>query len=213
MPAAPTLNPTVAIVPWTDPVIDAVGHDARSPYVERFWLGILGPTATWLLRRLAIRLEASPDGFELDVLTTAAELGLGPKAGPHSPFARTVARCARFGAVDVVSEGTMRVRRKLPPLTRYQVERLPSHLQVAHHRWTERVARAHARTVEERREEARGMALSALAQGADLEAAEQALHQHAVHPALAHEAVAWAQGRVPAMAVPPQADQPPPEAA
>jgi hypothetical protein len=211
MPAAPTLNPTITIVPWADPVIDAVGHDARSPYVERFWLGVLGPTATWLLRRLAIRLEASPDGFELDLTTTAAELGLGPKAGPHSPFARTVARCARFGAVDVVSEGTIRVRRKLPPLTRAQVERLPSHLQVAHHRWTERVAQAHARTVEERREEARGMALSALAQGASPESAERALHQRAIHPALAHEAVAWAHARGPAFAL--RADQPPPEAA
>jgi hypothetical protein len=32
--------------PWPDPVIDALGHDPRSAYVERFWLGILGPSTT-----------------------------------------------------------------------------------------------------------------------------------------------------------------------
>ena len=31
------LSRTVHVTPWPDPVIDAVGHDARSPYVERFW--------------------------------------------------------------------------------------------------------------------------------------------------------------------------------
>ena len=29
---------------WHDPLIDELGHDARSRYVERFWLGILGPS-------------------------------------------------------------------------------------------------------------------------------------------------------------------------
>ena len=29
--------------PWFDPTVDEIGHDPRSPYVERFWLGTLGP--------------------------------------------------------------------------------------------------------------------------------------------------------------------------
>jgi hypothetical protein len=42
----PADNPSVTILPvrpWPDSVIDALGHDPRSAYVERFWLGILGP--------------------------------------------------------------------------------------------------------------------------------------------------------------------------
>ncbi|HZB70494.1 MAG TPA: hypothetical protein VE395_00045, partial [Acidimicrobiales bacterium] len=54
--------------PWPDPVIDAVGVDPRSAYVERFWLGILGPSTTWLLRRLAAGLEAEPAGFSLSLV-------------------------------------------------------------------------------------------------------------------------------------------------
>ena len=54
MPAtdfAPT-EPTLMVVPWHDPVVDPVGFDVRSTYVELFWLNILGPSATWALRRL-----------------------------------------------------------------------------------------------------------------------------------------------------------------
>lgn len=39
------VSPTIDVVPWDDPVIDALGHPPRSTYVERFWLSILGPTA------------------------------------------------------------------------------------------------------------------------------------------------------------------------
>jgi hypothetical protein len=31
------------IVGWPDLVIDALGHDPRSWYVEQFWLGVIGP--------------------------------------------------------------------------------------------------------------------------------------------------------------------------
>src|SRR5215212_8088923 len=87
MPVAlpPLTAETLQVRPWPDAVIDAVGHDPRSTYVERFWLGVLGPSTTWLLRRLAAGLEASPAGFELPLVDTARALGLGGD-GRHSPF-------------------------------------------------------------------------------------------------------------------------------
>jgi hypothetical protein len=51
------------VVGWPDPVIDALGHDPRSWYVEQFWLSVLGPTSTWLMRRLAAGLDAAPGGL------------------------------------------------------------------------------------------------------------------------------------------------------
>lgn len=44
-PFAPA-EPTLVVIPWNDPVVDSIGHDARSTYVELFWLNVLGPTAT-----------------------------------------------------------------------------------------------------------------------------------------------------------------------
>ncbi|HEY5888143.1 MAG TPA: hypothetical protein VIT24_10480, partial [Acidimicrobiales bacterium] len=83
--------------PWVDTVIDRVGHDPRSRYVEQFWLGILGPSTTWLLRLVAHRLDREPDGFDLDVGDTARCLGLGSPEGRHSPIHRAVERTVRFG--------------------------------------------------------------------------------------------------------------------
>ena len=105
---------TLRVEPWADPVIDAVGHDVRSLYVERFWLGVLGPSSTWLLRRLVAGLDDAPDGYDLDLALTATELGLGVRSGKHSPFVRSIERCCRFGAAHQVDDATLRVRRKLP---------------------------------------------------------------------------------------------------
>ena len=78
--------PTVSVEPWPDPVIDELGHDPRSAYVERFWLPVLGPSTVWLLRRLADQLDRQPDGFELDLVDTARCLGVGMRGGRNSPM-------------------------------------------------------------------------------------------------------------------------------
>ena len=104
----PSDTPTLLVRPWADPVIDQVGHDPRSIYVERFWLGILGPSATWLVRHLVDRLDAAPDGSDLDLDECAAALGLGrrpgangrvpPHAGPLLPVRRLAPRRRRHAA-------------------------------------------------------------------------------------------------------------------
>ncbi len=128
---------TLIVRPWEDPLIEKLGHDPRSPYVERYWTSILGPSATLLLRRLATGLEISPDGFELDTVAWAQELGLGIRGGKNGPFWRSLDRTARFGAAQR-NGATLVVRRKLPPLNLRQIDRLPPHLQQAHQAWATR---------------------------------------------------------------------------
>ncbi len=196
MPAPPTFpTPTLLIRPLPDPVIDEVGHDPRSPYVERFWLGMLGPTATWLLRRLVAGLEESPAGYELELAAMACELGVGLHSGQHSPFFRSIQRCCRFGATELIDPTTLRVRRKLPPLTRAQVERLPEHLRARHDEWVTHHAAGTTIAVEQLRNRARHLALSLLELGEDGEATERQLHRWRIHPAMAHDATAWAVTR------------------
>jgi hypothetical protein len=180
----------LTVQPWIDEVIDTVGHDVRSPYVEQFWLGLLGPSSTWLLRRLVARFDTEPDGYELDLALTATELGLGIRPGRHSPFLRSIDRCCRFGAAQQIDVSTLRVRRKLPPLTRAQLVRLPVALQEAHAAWTD--PPASGLPVHELRERARGLALSLLDLGETPEATERQLHTWRMHPAIAHDAVSWA---------------------
>jgi hypothetical protein len=184
---------TLAIRPWPDPVIDAVGHDPRSSYVEHFWLGILGPSTTWLMRRLAAGLEAHPPGFALPLAETARALGLGDKGGRHSPFMRALTRVCQFDLGQLEDEGTLAVRRKLPPLNRRQLTRLSEPLQDAHRRWQEEQLRIPA--VEAQRRRCRRLALSLIELGEDLEGTERQLHRWKFHPAMAHESAAWAWRR------------------
>src|SRR4029078_8531081 len=64
------------VVPWLDPVVDSIGYEVRSQYVALFWLNVLGPTATWILRRLVLGFDRYPLGYELDLGETANALGL-----------------------------------------------------------------------------------------------------------------------------------------
>jgi len=190
--ASPTFA-TLTVRPWSDPVIDALGHDPRSPYVERFWLPILGPSTTWLLRLLAAELDANPPGFQLDVAEAATILGIGSRGGRSSPFMRALTRCCRFDMAEVLAEGSLAARRKLPPLNRRQLLRLPPSLQQIHREWME--ADLTVPAADQLRRRACGLALSLLELGEDHEEAERQLVRWKFHPVLAHESAAWAWDR------------------
>ncbi len=188
----PPDTPTLLVAPWGDPVIDQVGYDPRAVYVERFWLGILGPSATWLLRYLVDRLDTSPDGYELDLDECATALGLGRRPGASGVFPRTLARCCQFGATRFFGPTTLQVRRKLPPLTRRQIARLPDTLRDDHARWVDKPPAAIA---DDMRDRARQLALSLVELGEDAAGTERQLHRWRFHPALASDATAWALDR------------------
>src|SRR5580693_4064481 len=89
--AAPhTHSPTILrVVTWEDAADDGQ-FDPRSRYVERFWLSVLGPSAVWILRRLADGLDDRPDGFDLDLDDLAGHLGLGRSTSRHAPLRRAI---------------------------------------------------------------------------------------------------------------------------
>lgn len=120
------------VAPWPDALIERHGHDPRSAYVERFWLGVLGPSCIFLARHLAARLELEPDGFDLDVVDCARALGLGSGLGRHAPLSRTVTRLCQFGMAQRFGRDGLAVRRAFPPLSRHHLLRLPPTLQAAH---------------------------------------------------------------------------------
>lgn len=135
---SPTLHSPdeITIVRWIDPLVERLGHDALGSYVETFWLGILGPTATWLLRRLVVLVVAHPDGHSLDVPATATALGLGGESGRKAALGRAVNRLVMFGLARHVN-GALAVRTVVPPLSMRHLMRLPERLQSAHALWNE----------------------------------------------------------------------------
>jgi hypothetical protein len=127
-------EPTLMVVPWHDPVVDHVGFDVRSAYVETFWLNILGPTATWTLRRLVNGLDRYPLGYELELQETASELGLSYSVATSNTFVRALQRCVLFGAAQPITDA-LAVRRRLPPVAARHLSRMPIGLQQQHAHW------------------------------------------------------------------------------
>jgi hypothetical protein len=119
------------VAPLDDPIVEALGYDPESDYAETYWLPVVGPTALWALRRLTRWLEAATDGYPLALAPFARELGLGDGVGRSSPVVRSLARLVTFGLAEIRGDRLM-IRRKVPPLARRHVQRLPGHLAAEH---------------------------------------------------------------------------------
>jgi hypothetical protein len=185
--------PTLQVRPWTDEVLDRLGHDPRDAYCERFWLPLLGPSAILLTRQLADRLEQQPAGFPLATDDASRSLGLGPPLGRRSAFNRTMHRLVQFKLLHREIDDVVLVKRRLPTLTRNQIERLPDSVRVAHDEWTTAVVTTPALPVV--RERARSLALSLLELGESPTDVWEHLEHLRFEASLRAEAVAWATAR------------------
>jgi hypothetical protein len=142
-------SPVVTIRPWLDPVVDEHGVDPRSAYVETYWLSVIGPTATWIMRRFAAGFDEEPSGFTVDLDHTATSMGLSYAKGAHSPFGRALQRCVMFGLAHPLSDG-FAVRRRVPPVAHRHLRKLPPDVQAAHAEWQRATVRVDAADLERR---------------------------------------------------------------
>ena len=99
----------------------------------------------------------------------------------------------QFDLAQLHDGAVLAVRRKVPPLSRRQIVRLPESLQESHKHWQE--SQVGAAGVERQRRRSRQLALSLLELGEDLESTERQLLRWRYHPAMAHDAAAWAWKR------------------
>jgi len=191
--STPTDFPTKLMVePWPDPLVEQHGHDPRSAYAETFWLPILGPSTTWLIRRLATGLDSDPGGYELHAIDLSRELGLGDALSKNSSFVRAMDRTIKFNMAQMHAN-TVYIRRRVPPLADRQLSRLPERLRRLHDSWlapTLSDSEYDQTVVRSRR-----LALTLLELGEDLSTAERQLHAWHFHPSVAFDAAHWAVGR------------------
>src|SRR5690606_34846196 len=67
----------LTVKPWWDSRLALVGVRPDDPYVERFWLAIVGPSTVVLIRRFTRGLDEHPEGFRVGLLETSLAMGLG----------------------------------------------------------------------------------------------------------------------------------------
>lgn len=110
-------------LPWIDPEVERQGFGPRSMYVEACWLPVLGPTATWVYRRLGSWVAANEDGTVIDLTDLSVSLGLGEGLGRTGLLGRSLTRLHQFGAIELGREH-MAVRRALAPLSEHRARSL-----------------------------------------------------------------------------------------
>ncbi len=183
----------LAIRPWPDPIIDVIGFDPRSHYVERFWLPTIGPTSLLLLRHLATKFDQHPDGIQAPLGSTSRALGVGAGEGSSSPIVRSLARLANFDLACDDGRGTVAVRRHVPPVQRRHLQRLPAELRAEHETWAD--SRRQEAPIDDARRRARRVAFTLLEQGDEPDRVERVLFATGFHPAICHDAARWAYER------------------
>ena len=130
---APVALPEVVTVDkWSDRVVETLGYRMDAGYVETFWLPIIGPTGTWLARRLA-QIAANGHPTPVPLIPLAAAVGISDaKLGKNDTLSKALTRLRVFGVVrfldDPIRVPKLEARAHLAPLTYAQAQRLPSHL-------------------------------------------------------------------------------------
>jgi len=123
----------LAVVLLLDPVIDKLGHDVDSHYVESYWLPILGPSAIWVARQLLSRLYAQGSFIEVPLVELSTSIGLGHGTARNAPIVRTLTRLVEFG-LAATGGSAYAIRPCFPPLPARLIERLPEPLAASHRR-------------------------------------------------------------------------------
>lgn len=183
----------LSIALWSDPIIDTLGHDPRSEYVERFWLPTLGPTTLLLLRRIATHFDTTDDDLTFDVAELSQSLGLGSREGTSSPLFRSLERLVQFDLACNPTTRAYAVRRHVAPINRRHLHRLPPSLQRAHEGWIEE--QLTETPIEHARRRARRVAFTLFEQGDDLDHVERTLLGIGFHPTICRESAQWAYDR------------------
>ena len=98
-------------------------------YVETFYLPVIGPSATYALRRLAGMATASSE-LTISLDDFAGALGLGHGTGHNAPVVRALERLLHFGLARWQRD-VLEVRQSVPRLSERQLRRLPLVLQAA----------------------------------------------------------------------------------
>jgi len=129
-----SFEPVITLTKWSDPLVEYWGFEPDSLYVERFWLPVLGPTATWLVRRLNYELGNTSDfrgAVDIDLGYVATTMGLSFAAGRNSPFTKAIQRLVMFGIAHSTEDG-FALRTMLPAVAGRHARRWPEAFKAEH---------------------------------------------------------------------------------
>lgn len=116
------------------PAVQRAGFLLDSPYLERCWLPVLGPSCTLLLRRFAREWEHA-NTFTTSLHDLAVSTGLGGGTTRNSPIWRTLHRLVQFQFASWSTRAgghELEVFDSAEPVPARLLQRTPDSVQAAH---------------------------------------------------------------------------------
>ncbi len=135
----------LTITAWRHAIVTPSCDLATCTYLERFWLGILGPTATWLARylsRVITDANCRPDppvALSIDWHELSARLGVSAQPLHDSVLARAFNRLIMFNFATTLGQvgvPCLAVRTTAPRVPDRLLSRLHPVLREEHNRWS-----------------------------------------------------------------------------
>ena len=112
-PARPIYPDTLKLIAWNDPLIELVGFPPHHAYVELLWLPVVGPSGTWVYRRLWQRVQQHPDARPSTWPTSLprSDSAGGPRSARRSKR-RSTASCASDLPAGTAASPSARAHRR-----------------------------------------------------------------------------------------------------
>lgn len=112
---------------------------AYDPYIEAFWLKILGPTATLLANHLTLNSMTHKKAFGSGLGSLSKELGTGFRTGKQSPVSKQLKRLVQFEVIFQIQEHEFLVPKCWSSLNPLQISKLDVSHQHQHDLWIQRL--------------------------------------------------------------------------
>ena len=132
----------VTVIPLIVERPSALVFPVQHQYVEMLWLPVIGPSATWMLRRLGVWAMACPQGTPVALPELSEAIGLGGSSGSGSSVQRTMRRLVMFGLARW--NGVLEVAVEVPTVPDRQLMRMSAGLVRAHDRMVAAASRNRA---------------------------------------------------------------------
>ncbi len=172
----------------TDVAADAThSFFAHDPYIETFWLPLLGPTATWLMNDLCLRALIQQDSFSLQLNEISLRIGIGSREGSSSPVMKQLSRLCQAHVLYRHGENEYLVPRTIEPPRTEMFYKLKEHKRLHHKLWMTRLLDSPAET---QRRRIRALVTRLEMMGFNAPIISTTLLATGLHPSIIGEAIA-----------------------
>jgi len=161
---------------------------AYDPYIETFWLKVLGPTATLLTNYLTMNSMTNKGAFKAELSDLSFELGTGARSGKQSPVSKQLKRLVQNEIIFQISDNEFLVPKCISPMSGMQLSKLDIRNRNCHEVW---IHRLNISPLSTQRKRMKSLLCRLDLIGVERQAIENAISSCGLHPSIIGEAITY----------------------